>query len=126
MPNHIHLLAYISNKSPKISTLIMNAKRFMAYNMVDLLEAGKQYDLLGLFKANANIKNKAKHKVFIDRYDSLIIESEKFFKQKLNYIHNNPCQEHWQLAHSPEDYKYSSAANYILNSGYYDIDIYEF
>jgi len=126
MPNHIHLLIYISNKSPKISTLIMNAKRFIAYEMVYLLEKDKQYKILNIFKANANTKKKAKHKVFTDRYDSLIIESEKFFRQKLNYIHNNPCQAHWQLAHNPEDYKYSSAANYILNSGYYDIGIYEF
>jgi len=101
MSIHIHLLTYISNRSPKISTLIMNAKRFIAYDMVDLLEEDKQYDLLDFFKANANTKNKAKHKVFTDRYDLLIIESEKFFRQKLNYIHSNPCQAHWQLAHNP-------------------------
>jgi len=31
MPNHIHVLMYISNKSPRISGLIQNAKRFMVY-----------------------------------------------------------------------------------------------
>jgi len=48
------------------------------------------------------------------------------FLQKLNYIHNNPCQEKWNLANNPEDYKYSSAANYIENSGIYEVDLVDF
>jgi len=35
-----------------------------------------------------------------------------FFKQKFEYLHNNPCQPHWQLATLFEDYKYSSASFY--------------
>ncbi len=34
---------------------------------------------------------------------------KKFFQQKLNYIHFNSCQPHWNLAASPEEYKWSSA-----------------
>jgi hypothetical protein len=30
----------------------------------------------------------------------------------LQYIHNNPLQEHWKLAASPEEYYYSSAKFY--------------
>jgi putative transposase len=29
--------------------------------------------------------------------------TKKFFRQKLNYIHFNPCQPHWNLATSPEE-----------------------
>ena len=32
--------------------------------------------------------------------------------QKLNYSHNNPLQDHWKLADSPENYKWSSAKFY--------------
>jgi putative transposase len=35
-----------------------------------------------------------------------------FFKQKFEYLHNNPCQPHWQLATLSEDYKYNSASFY--------------
>jgi len=35
--------------------------------------------------------------------------------QKLNYIHNNPLAEHWQLAKDPCEYKYSSSRYYELN-----------
>jgi putative transposase len=41
--------------------------------------------------------------------------SENFMLQKLNYIHNNPCQPHWHLAALPENYRWSSAAFYELN-----------
>ena len=32
--------------------------------------------------------------------------------QKLNYLHNNPLAEHWNLVKDPCDYKYSSAQYY--------------
>ena len=38
--------------------------------------------------------------------------TKSFFRQKLNYIHFNPSQPHWNLAALPEDYKWSSAAFY--------------
>ena len=38
--------------------------------------------------------------------------TKNFFRQKLNYIHFNPCQPHWNLAASPEKYKWSSANFY--------------
>jgi hypothetical protein len=35
--------------------------------------------------------------------------------QKINYIHTNPVRPKWNLAQLPEDYKWSSAAYYLLN-----------
>ncbi len=125
MPNHLHVLMRITDKSPKLSILIMNAKRFMAYEIIDLLEADKKMELLEYFKIEPN-KKKAKHKIFQPRYDSLLIQTQKIFLQKLNYIHNNPCQEKWRLADNPEDYKYSSAANYVDKSGNYPVDLVDF
>ena len=46
--------------------------------------------------------------------------TKKFFQQKLNYTHFNPCQPHWGLADKPEDYKYSSAKFY--ETGIKDFD----
>jgi len=34
-------------------------------------------------------------------------------KQKMVYVHNNPCQPHWNLAERPEDYIWSSAGFYL-------------
>ncbi|MFA5318040.1 MAG: hypothetical protein WC323_00995 [Patescibacteria group bacterium] len=87
------------------------------------LEQENNQALLHYFQKYARTKYNAKHKVFTDRYDSLIIQSQKLFLEKLNYIHNNPCAKHWNLADSPEDYKYSSASNYIKDEGLYPVDI---
>ena len=122
MPNHIHVLMYISNQSPAIAKLIQNAKRFLAYGIVDLLEKDKRQDLLEIFQRKSNQKKGSKHKVFEVRYDSKIIESESIFIEKLNYIHRNPCTEKWQLVGLPEKYPHSSATNYVSGSGVYVVD----
>jgi len=126
MPNHIHCLVYITDKSPKLSTLIQNAKRFLAYQIVSFLEKDNDIESLNFFKERAEHKQGAKHKVFEDRYDSKLIQTRELFLDKLNYTHNNPCVEKWKLAENPEDYRYSSAPNYIKGVGNYDVDIMEF
>jgi len=126
MPNHVHVLIKLSDKSLLLPKIIQNAKRFLAYQIIELLDEDKRLDSLNFFASNARIKSGAKHKVFENSYDSLIIQSNKFFLEKLNYIHFNPCQEKWQLASNPEDYKYSSASNYILGKGEYDICLIDF
>lgn len=126
MPNHLHLLIYITDKSPQPSKLVQNAKRFLAYQIIDLLEKDGKINLLNYFKSQARIKYGAKHKVFEDSFDSLAIQSEKFFQEKLNYIHKNPCVEKWNLAECPEEYLHSSAANYIKDGGYYNVDLVDF
>jgi len=125
MPNHIHCLLYISEKSKSLPILIFNAKRFLAYGIVKLLEEERGFQLLSYFQKN-KIKPRARHKVFEDRYDSQIIQSRKFFLEKLNYIHNNLCSEKWRLARNPENYQYSSASNYVLGKGLYEVDLVDF
>lgn len=125
MPNHIHILIYISDLSPAISKLIQNAKRFMAYGLVQLLQQDGRVELLELFSRGANHKKGARHKIFKEKYDSKIIENERIFIEKLNYIHNNPCTKKWCLTDKPENYKYSSASNYILGKGIYEVDFVE-
>jgi len=125
MPNHVHLILFVSKKSPSVSKLIQNAKRFMAYQIVDLLEKEGKFDLLKFFKKNAKTKKGSKHKIFEDRYNSKIIQSPAFFLEKLNYIHNNPCTKEWNLADNPEKYEHSSVLNYFKGKGVYNIEIME-
>lgn len=126
MPNHLHCIIKLSDRSPDISKLVQNAKRFLAYGIVTQLEKDGNLTMLNYFKNQADVKDGAKHKVFNPRFDSTVIQSRKFFLQKLNYIHNNPCQEEWQLTDKLENYKYSSAANYILGQGNYEVDLMDF
>jgi putative transposase len=43
---------------------------------------------------------------------AILMDSKSKLIQKLNYIHNNPLNERWNLAESPEMYIWSSASFY--------------
>ena len=123
MPNHLHLLLYISEHSQKLSKLIQNGKRFQAYDIIKYLRGDKNEELLSIFTIAADESKGSLHKVFEDRYDSKQMMNADLFKEKLNYIHNNPCTEKWKLAKRPEDYRHSSASNYINGSGVYNVEL---
>ena len=123
MPNHLHLLLYISEHSPDVSKLVQNAKRFQTYEIIDYLLFDNKTDLIKIFTETAETKKGAKHKVFKGRFDSKEMVNSDLYREKLNYIHNNPCTPRWRLAEAPEDYRHSSASNYIKGYGIYDVDL---
>ena len=107
MPNHIHLLWKIADGLEReivqgafLSFTAHAFKKYLKQNNVSLLE---EY----------HVDAKDRSYQFWQR-TPMVKEtwSEKFFLQKLNYIHQNPCQPHWMLAALPEDYKWSSAMFY--------------
>ncbi len=55
-----------------------------------------------------------KHEVFEDSFDCKEIITEKFVRQKLNYIHKNPVSGKWKLVDDYLDYIHSSARFYDL------------
>jgi REP element-mobilizing transposase RayT len=109
MPSHVHLIVQ-SPKNPLGST-IRDFKKFTAAEIVKTIKVNENYhEQLIMFqnKATENKRNKYV-KVWLNGYHPEIIYSNKFFCQKLNYIHNNPVVA--GLVSRPEDY-YSSARNY--------------
>ena len=115
MPNHIHSLLYFPQMPKSLNTIIGNAKRFMAYDIIAGLEKRKQVALLeelqGYVKKNEKKKGQ-RHKVFEDSFDAKECRSREFIKQKLDYIHNNPVYKKWQLVNDYTEYSYSSASFY--------------
>ncbi|MDB4902821.1 MAG: transposase [Mucilaginibacter sp.] len=107
MPNHIHLIWQIRDGYKQ--EMIQNSfLKFTAQQMkFKLIDTNDQR--LSQFLVNA----KDRQYQFWER-NSLSIDlwSPNVFMQKLDYIHNNPLQDKWQLVKYPEDYKYSSAKFY--------------
>ena len=67
--------------------------------------------LLDYFKkASEHLKKEHQYKVWQNGYLAEHICSNKFIKQKVEYIHNNPVKD--KIVGFPEDYYYSSARNY--------------
>src|ERR1043165_4811270 len=48
MPNHLHVLLYFPSMPKSLNTIIGNAKRFMAYEIIKRLEEKKANELLDL------------------------------------------------------------------------------
>jgi putative transposase len=112
MPNHIHLIGRFSKEHP-LSDVMRDFKRHTARQIILQLMAKGHTEELGLLQS-LNQDNKQKHKVWEDGFDARDIFSQDFLSQKMEYIHYNPCQSHWNLANTPEEYPWSSARYYVL------------
>ena len=110
MSNHIHLIWRVNEpngkESPQGSFLKYTAHIFKKM----LKEEGRQK----LEAYGVDAENK---KYEFWQRDSLAIPifTRRVAVQKLNYIHNNPLKEHWNLVKHPCDYKYSSARYYEMD-----------
>lgn len=107
MPNHIHLLLHFGDSKLR-SSFMRDFKKYSSVqfrNQLGFVEPG----ILEKFNFS---KGKQKFKIWADSFDESFIDSRDKFEQKLEYIHNNPLQAHWNLVDSPEKYKFSSAMFY--------------
>ena len=87
MPNHLHLIVGSKEGGPGIARFIHSLKGMIRKQLV----------------GNA--------KLWQERYDDLVLKSEKQFRIKLNYIHTNPVRA--GLAAKPEDWSYSSYKDWL-------------
>src|SRR5687767_3871642 len=115
LPNHLHLLAAFRKGNRSINISISNGKRFLAYEIVKRLkqlQAGQTLLQLSRAVSISDAKKGKLHQVFEPSFDAKHCFNESFLRQKLTYIHNNPCRGKWNLATSPINYLHSSALFY--------------
>lgn len=81
MPNHLHLLIFVSEKNKSINQLIGNGKRFMAYEIVKRLTGQNHEQLLNELQEGVDISEAMKgkhHQVFEPSFDCKVCLNEKF------------------------------------------------
>lgn len=126
MPNHLHTLMAFSNTGKNINKIIGNGKRFMAYDIVANLEEKGNENILEQLAAGVKRFDKKRgklHEVFETSFDIKECFGNILIKQKLDYIHSNPCTGKWNLADVPENYAHSSAGYYATGiPGIYPVD----
>ncbi len=108
MPNHIHLIWRIQN-GHLLENIQRDFLKFTARELMNLIRCKKGEQ--GLEELFVELKDR-QFQVWKRNSMSIDLIHEWFFRQKFEYLHNNPCQPHWLLAEIPEDYKYSSAKYY--------------
>ena len=126
MPNHVHLLLYLTDDEVNLNNIISNAKRFMAYELIKRLKEQNNQPLLYILSTACSEKEKSKaqlHKAFEVSFDAKAVYSTAFLMQKLDYIHHNPVSGKWNLCAEFTEYPHSSAAFYELERPHAFIDI---
>ena len=111
MPDHIHLLLWPLNET-SISDFMRDFKTFTAKRLIRQAQVEQNQAWLTHFTQAGQETGRSEHKVWQDAYWEVELFSDKFVRQKLNYMHRNPLRA--GLFTNPEDYPYSSYRNYVL------------
>ena len=117
LDNHLHLMV----SSDNLSQVIRDFKRHTAK---EILAVARQEDKQWLLKQFESFKSAHKsnsqHQVWQEGFHPQAITAEDMLRQKLEYIHYNPVRI--GLVDRPEDWRYSSARNYLGQDGVLEID----
>jgi REP element-mobilizing transposase RayT len=122
MPSHLHIIARADGNFT-LSDILRDFKKFTSKTLIrqiiDEDESRKDWILDYFLKKGENLKGITNYKLWQDGNHPEEISSNKFFDEKLDYIHNNPVKE--LIVEKPEDYFFSSARNYAGLSNYLDV-----
>lgn len=119
MTNHLHMIVDTSGPD-SIGDVLRDFKKFTSKSIVKAIQEKEQESrqewLMNRFRFRAaNDKKVANYKFWQEDNHVETIYSYDFFKQKLNYIHQNPVRQ--EIVEKAEDYLYSSARNYAGMDG---------
>ena len=111
MPNHIHTI--LSAVNGNLSDILRDFKRFTSHKISEILTETNTAKLLSYFSTVAERVGKGNdYKIWQSGSHPEAIISQDFFKQKLNYIHDNPVRK--GFVEQPEHWLFSSARNYAF------------
>ncbi len=124
MPNHVHMIIRASDPY-SVSDILRDLKKFTSRAIIRKLEDEKSEGYKGILnhfrEAGGHLKRIQKFKVWQDGNRAMILYSNMFLMQKLNYIHNNPVKSGFCFL--PWEYKYSSAMDYTGQAGLVEVDL---
>ncbi len=102
MKNHFHIIC----KADNLSNVIRSIKSYSAKKIIEKFKENNKYDILEKFK----LKNCDKYQIWQEGFHPKEIINNEEFKQKIEYIHNNPVNGNYCT--NSTDWKYSSASFY--------------
>jgi len=119
MLNHIHMLL---SADSNVSDIMRDFKTYTSHELIKRLKIQKCVIPLRVFRQAAKMDRKCQtFKVWQRGFHPIGIETDKFYKQKLDYIHQNPVRKGYVTR--PEYWFYSSAGYYAgLGEGSLGID----
>lgn len=122
MSNHIHLI--VQSSEGKLSDLIRDFKKFIAAKILEKIQLepeSRREWMLERFKLATESHSRNKNYQFCQYGNhSEEIYTNKFMWSKLDYIHLNPVRA--GIVEKASHYIYSSASNYVHNTGLLKIE----
>ncbi len=116
-----------SKEAFRLSDTIQDFKKFTARKIlasleVEAIESRSSWMLKAFKDKGASQIRITNYKFWIDGLHAVAIESNHFFEQKLNNIHQNPVEA--MIVEEPEEYLFSSARDYAGRKGLVKIELY--
>lgn len=112
MTNHVHLIVSATNGN--LSSVIRDLKKYTSRKILETIQNEPESRKLWMlhqfaYFASRHSRNE-NYQAWTHSNHPEMIFTDEFFQQKLNYIHQNPVRA--GIVFQPEDYVYSSAAQY--------------
>ena len=108
MDNHFHIIC----KSKTLKEAIQSLKSYSAREIINELILVKKTSLLEELKEKKlQHKTESEFQLWQEGYHPQEMTNSLILKQKIDYIHYNPVRR--GLVSKPEDWRYSSARNYL-------------
>lgn len=118
MPNHFHIIAS-SQPRRGLPGIMRDLKRYTSREVTRCLEEDGSRFQLRLLEQSAIRSND--YCVWQEGYHPEAIFTERFFRQKLDYLHDNPVRKGY--VRSAAEWVYSSAYDYVIGRrGVMEID----
>jgi REP element-mobilizing transposase RayT len=112
MPSHLHLVT-ANDEDSNLSDIMRDFRGFTSKQIRILLQREKKQVYLEIFKRAASVRNDQQYKLWSEGFHPVALKSPKWIRQKIEYIHANPVRK--GFVELPEQWKYSSARNWILD-----------
>jgi REP element-mobilizing transposase RayT len=115
MPNHFHFIVRI-----KESPIDISSEAYPAFSEFDNLKRESLYlshifgNLFNSYTKAFNKQQKRRGKLFLDNFVRIQIDSGKYLKNVIQYVHYNPI--HHGFSNSLTEWKFSSFNSFLLNN----------
>ncbi|MBX7125131.1 MAG: transposase [Cyclobacteriaceae bacterium] len=123
MPSHLHML--VSTMGDPLEAILRDFKKFTSKELTGWAEGvfeSRREWMLPVFSEKADaVKRGRRYKLWQDGNHPILLTKEKFTRQKMDYIHNNPVAE--EFVREADHWLYSSACDYYgTRKGLLEID----
>jgi len=114
MPNHLHLVARVV-EGGNLSAVVRDFKKYTSYALLKAISENpresRQHWLQWMFNRAGEVNPNNTHTQFWQQHSHAVeLSSNEMIQQRVDYTHQNPVRA--GICFRPEDYVYSSAAQY--------------